>query len=137
MNLAIVGATGNVGRKIIEVLENKKFPLSKIFFAASSKSAGSKINFRGNKTMTVSLGVGPVDALSTALRKALKPFHPEIEKLKLTDYHVRIIDGHCGTMAKVRVSIKHQFLKHKPFTTIGMSENIIEASLNSMAISLG
>ena len=51
MNLAIVGATGNVGRKIIEVLENKKFPLSKIFFAASSKSAGSKINFRGRKIL--------------------------------------------------------------------------------------
>ena len=78
--------------------------------------------------MTASLGVGPVDAVSNALRKALNPFYPEVEDLKLTDYHVRIIDGHCGTMAKVRVSIKHQYFDNKPFTTIGMSENIIEAS---------
>ncbi|MEE2744890.1 MAG: citramalate synthase [Bdellovibrionota bacterium] len=120
-------------RKILghkdSIMEKNYLKISDLDFGKKKMSEASlSLNFRGNKTMTVSLGVGPVDALSNALRKALKPFHPEIEKLKLTDYHVRIIDGHCGTMAKVRVSIKHQFLKNKPFTTIGMSENIIEAS---------
>ena len=43
MNIAIVGATGNVGRKIIEVLEKKNFPTSEIFLIASSKSAGKKL----------------------------------------------------------------------------------------------
>ena len=43
MNIAIVGATGNVGRKIIEVLENKNFPISELFLIASAKSAGKKI----------------------------------------------------------------------------------------------
>ena len=46
MNIAIVGATGNVGRKIIEVLEKKNFPIDNLYFVASSKSAGSKLKFK-------------------------------------------------------------------------------------------
>ena len=49
MNLAIVGATGNVGRKILEVLEKKKLYIDNLYLLASSKSAGSKINFLGNE----------------------------------------------------------------------------------------
>tara|TARA_B100000809_G_scaffold80639_1_gene78890 strand:- start:1321 stop:2331 length:1011 start_codon:yes stop_codon:yes gene_type:complete len=52
MNIAIVGATGNVGRKIIEVLENKNFPISELFLIASSKSEGKKINFK-DKELTI------------------------------------------------------------------------------------
>jgi len=52
MNIAIVGATGNVGRKIIEVLEKKKFPIDDLYFVASSKSTGSKLKFKG-KEITV------------------------------------------------------------------------------------
>ncbi|MBG09320.1 MAG: citramalate synthase [Halobacteriovoraceae bacterium] len=111
------------------IMEKNYLKINDLDFGKKKMSEASlSLNFRGDKTMTVSLGVGPVDALSKALRKALTPFYPEIKNLKLTDYHVKIIDGHCGTMAKVRVSIKHQFLKNKAFTTIGMSENIIEAS---------
>ena len=46
MNIGIVGATGNVGRKIIEVLEKKNFPIDNLYFVASSKSAGTKLKFR-------------------------------------------------------------------------------------------
>ena len=49
MNITIVGATGNVGRKIIEVLENKNFPTDNLYLVASSKSAGSKLKFRGKE----------------------------------------------------------------------------------------
>ena len=49
MNIAIVGSTGNVGRKIIEVLENKNFPISELFLVASSRSSGKKINFLGKE----------------------------------------------------------------------------------------
>ena len=49
MNIAIVGATGNVGRKLIEVLEKKKFPNSEIFLIASSKRTGKKISFKGKE----------------------------------------------------------------------------------------
>ena len=47
MNIAIVGATGNVGRKILEVLELKKFPINQLYLVASAKSAGKKIIFNG------------------------------------------------------------------------------------------
>ena len=46
MNLAIVGATGNVGRKILEVLEKKEIPIDNIYLLASSKSVGKKIKFK-------------------------------------------------------------------------------------------
>ncbi|MDB9936193.1 aspartate-semialdehyde dehydrogenase [Candidatus Pelagibacter sp.] len=49
MNIAIVGATGNVGRKILEVLERKKLPLKKLFLVASPRSAGQKMNFSGKE----------------------------------------------------------------------------------------
>ena len=49
MNIAIVGSTGNVGRKLIEVLEKKNFPVTKAFLVASSKSSGKKINFLGKE----------------------------------------------------------------------------------------
>ena len=52
MNVAIVGATGNVGRKIIEVLEKKNFSIDNLYFVASSKSAGSKLKFK-NKEIEV------------------------------------------------------------------------------------
>ena len=55
MNIAIVGATGNVGRKIIEVLENKKFPISELFLVASSRSSGKKINFKGKEHTVIDL----------------------------------------------------------------------------------
>ena len=47
MNIAIVGATGNVGRKILEVLEKRNFPIDDLYFVASSRSAGSKLKFKG------------------------------------------------------------------------------------------
>jgi aspartate-semialdehyde dehydrogenase len=49
MNIAIVGATGNVGRKIIEVLEKKELSIDNLYLLASSKSAGQKINFKGKE----------------------------------------------------------------------------------------
>ena len=49
MNIAIVGATGNVGRKMLEVLEQKKIPIDQLILVASSRSAGQKINFNGKE----------------------------------------------------------------------------------------
>ncbi len=46
MNITIVGATGNVGRKIIEILEKKNFPIDALYLVASSKSTGSKLRFK-------------------------------------------------------------------------------------------
>ena len=47
MNIAIVGATGNVGRKILEVLEKKKLSINELFLVASPRSAGQKVKFNG------------------------------------------------------------------------------------------
>ena len=55
MNIAIVGATGNVGRKLIEVLEKKNFPISELFLVASSKSEGKKINYSGKEHTVTAL----------------------------------------------------------------------------------
>ena len=55
MNIAIVGATGNVGRKVLEVLERKDIPFSQIYLVASPRSAGSKINFKGKEIVVENL----------------------------------------------------------------------------------
>ena len=55
MNIAIVGATGNVGRKLIEVLEKKNFKIDELFLVASSKSEGKKIYFNGNEYSVIDL----------------------------------------------------------------------------------
>ena len=55
MNLAIIGATGNVGRKTIEILEKSKIKFSKLFLVASERSEGKKIKFKGNDIEVQSL----------------------------------------------------------------------------------
>lgn len=76
---------------------------------------------------TVAEGHGVVNALDVALRKALLPFYPEIAGISLVDYKVRIVDGHDATAAKTRVLIVTTD-GHESWGTIGVSENIIEAS---------
>ena len=76
---------------------------------------------------TVAEGNGPVNALDNALRKALEEIYPEIKNIKLVDYKVRVLDGKDGTGAKVRVLITSQN-GNKRWGTVGVSENIIEAS---------
>ena len=76
---------------------------------------------------TAAEGNGPVNALDNALRKALEEIYPEIKKIKLIDYKVRVLDGKDGTGAKVRVLITSQD-GNKRWGTVGVSENIIEAS---------
>ena len=55
MNFAIIGASGNVGRKTIEILENSKIPFKELYLVASEKSVGKKIKFRGKEIMIESL----------------------------------------------------------------------------------
>ncbi|HHT47282.1 MAG TPA: citramalate synthase [Firmicutes bacterium] len=82
----------------------------------------------GNRSVhTVAEGNGPVNALDNALRKALEEIYPEIKNIKLIDYKVRVLDGKDGTGAKVRVLITSQD-GNKRWGTVGVSENIIEAS---------
>ena len=76
---------------------------------------------------TAEEGDGPVNALDAALRKALRPRHPWIDKVRLADYKVRIIDGTRGTAARTRVLILSTDGR-TTWGTVGVSDNIIEAS---------
>lgn len=84
---------------------------------------------------TASLGDGPVNALDSALRKALKKFYPNLSEMHLTDYKVRVLDEKEGTAAKVRVLIQSQD-KTDSWWTIGVSENIIDASWQALVDSV-
>ena len=71
MNLAIIGATGNVGRKTIEILEKSKIKISKLFLVASEKSEGKKIRFKGNEIQIQSLEKESI-SLDKAVEKTLE-----------------------------------------------------------------
>jgi 2-isopropylmalate synthase len=84
---------------------------------------------------TVAEGDGPVNALDGALRLALANFFPRLKGISLTDYKVRILDGVAGTAARTRVLITSSDGKRE-WGTVGVSENIIEASLQALVDSL-
>jgi 2-isopropylmalate synthase len=86
-----------------------------------------KVTVGDMKEYTVEEGDGPVNALDAALRKALRPFYPQIDKISLEDYKVRIINGQKGTGARTRVLIASSD-GHHTWGTVGVSDNIIEAS---------
>ncbi len=84
---------------------------------------------------TAAEGNGPVNALDNALRKALDRFYPDIAKMHLTDYKVRVLDEKDGTGAQVRVLIETSNGK-KTWGTVGVSENIIDASWDALVDSI-
>jgi 2-isopropylmalate synthase len=92
-----------------------------------------KLRINGETEHRVSEGDGPVDALAGGLRKALRPHYPAVDQIKLVDYKVRVINARQGTAAKVRVVIEfHDADDGSVFGTVGVSENIIDASWNAI-----
>ncbi|HZK44377.1 MAG TPA: citramalate synthase [Syntrophomonadaceae bacterium] len=90
----------------------------------------------GDKTYhTAADGDGPVNALDNSLRKALTEVYPEIAEMHLSDYKVRVLNGNEGTAAKVRVLIESADQTNK-WSTVGVSENIIEASWQALVDSI-
>ncbi|MFW5780089.1 MAG: citramalate synthase, partial [Bacillota bacterium] len=94
-----------------------------------------KIEVDGKKETVASLGNGPVHALDLALRKALCVFYPQLKKVHLTDYKVRVLAGEQATAAKVRVLIESSDGKDV-WTTVGVSTDIIEASWKALVDSI-
>ncbi len=86
-----------------------------------------KLGINGSVEHTVSEGDGPVNALDAALRKALLPYYPNLDEMRLVDYKVRVVNGREGTAARVRVVIESRD-GSDVWGTVGVSENIIEAS---------
>ncbi|MEC4890573.1 MAG: citramalate synthase [Nitrospira sp.] len=84
---------------------------------------------------TAAVGAGPVNALDHALRKALEKFYPQLREVKLLDYKVRVLAANKGTESKVRVLIESGDHKDK-WGTVGVSENIMEATWQALADSI-
>ena len=100
-----------------------------------SSEAVVKIRVGGEAKLTVAEGNGPVNALDDAVRQALLPVYPELGRVHLTDYKVRILDGDAGTAALTRVLIDSSN-GDEIWSTVGSSTNIIEASWQALADSL-
>ncbi len=86
-----------------------------------------KIRVQDEIRHEVAEGDGPVNALDAAIRKSLEDFYPALKDLRLIDYRVRVVNSEAGTAARIRVSIESAD-EHDAWGTIGVSENIIEAS---------
>jgi 2-isopropylmalate synthase len=91
-----------------------------------------KLTVEDEELMTVAEGNGPVNALDTALRKALARHYPKVKDLTLTDYKVRILTPQEGTKALTRVMIESRDGKDRVWNTIGVSPNIIDASFDAL-----
>jgi len=90
-----------------------------------------KIELNGERVYVVEEGDGPVNALDQALRKALSLAYPELAKVTLCDYKVRILDSKTGTAAKTRVLIEcTDGVRH--WGTVGVDYNIIDASWEAL-----
>jgi 2-isopropylmalate synthase len=89
----------------------------------------------GDAFHEVATGNGPVNALDAALRKAIGNRYPQLERIHLTDYKVRVLDTHKGTGAVTRVLVDSTD-GEETWTTIGVDENIIEASWQALEDSL-
>lgn len=113
-------------RVIVEKRKEGEEPLSE---------ATIMLRVSGHIEHTAATGNGPVNALDNALRKALDKFYPELKEVKLIDYKVRVLTAGKGTTAKVRVLVESGD-REKRWGTVGVSENIIEASYQALVDSI-
>ena len=136
-------ADGSLTLLIRRVLSNAPPPFTVDAYHVSMRSEGGtsvceatvKVRVGNERAHTVADGDGPVNALDAALRSALVTFYRQLESVRLTDYKVRIIDSGSGTAATTRVLIQTTDGVSE-WGTIGVNENIIEASLQALADSL-
>ncbi len=113
-------------RVIVEKKQEDGAPLSE---------ATVMVKVGGAVEHTAAVGAGPVNALDHALRKSLEKFYPQLQEVKLLDYKVRVLAANRGTESKVRVLIESGDHKDK-WGTVGVSENIIEATWQALADSI-
>jgi 2-isopropylmalate synthase len=136
-------AGGSLAVLIRKVLRHQALPVEVQAYHVSMRSTGKssvceatiKVRVAGESAHTVAEGDGPVNALDSALRAALASFYPQVKTIRLTDYKVRILDSSAGTAAKTRVLIQSSDGR-KEWGTVGVSGNIIEASLQALVDSM-
>lgn len=125
-------------KKHVPFFELKGFSVVVEKSDAASKAttvATIKIAVKGKTELTAGEGDGPVDALNDALRKVLHRFYPAIDSVVLQDYHVRILNPETATQATTRVLIDSSDGRER-WGTVGVSENIIEASWEALVDSV-
>jgi 2-isopropylmalate synthase len=137
-------ADGSLALLIRRTLKAEPTPFHVDAYHVSMRSDGArpsvceatvKLRVGSEHAHTVADGDGPVNALDAALRGALVRFYPHLQTVRLTDYKVRIVDSTVGTAARTRVLIESSD-GASTWTTIGVNENIIEASLQALVDSL-
>ena len=136
-------ADGSLTLLIRRVLAKAPPPFTVDAYHVSMRSEGTtsvceatvKVRVGDERAHTVADGDGPVNALDAALRAALATFYPHLQSVRLTDYKVRIIDSTTGTAATTRVLIQSSD-GVREWGTIGVNENIVEASLQALVDSL-
>lgn len=101
----------------------------------ATSEATIKIHVGSVRTVATGEGTGPVGALDTALRMAIEESYPEVATMELVDFKVRILDENVGTSAITRVIITTSD-GEQSWGTVGVSENIIEASWNALVDSI-
>ncbi|WP_010274812.1 citramalate synthase [Paenibacillus senegalensis] len=119
----------------IFTLESFKILVEKSANRKVTSEAIVKLNMHGDTVYMAAEGNGPVNALDNALRKALEQYYPDIRSMHLSDYKVRVINEKDATAGKVRVLIESTDSNNK-WSTIGVSENIIEASWEALIDSM-
>ena len=140
---AAEGSFELLARRTMGLYQDLFRPLS--FHVSSRKNADDeggevaeaivKVEVDGEIYHTVGEGDGPVNAMDRALRKALEAVFPSLKAVHLEDYKVRVMSSSDGTAARVRVLIESSD-GHDVWGTVGVSENIIEASWIALADSL-
>ncbi len=116
-------------------LEGFRTASEKRFDGRVFAEASIRVSVNGESKFSASEGDGPVDALDKALRGALSKFYPTLEQMHLRDYKVRVLNSKEGAAAKVRVLIESQD-NTDSWTTVGVHENIIEASWEALTDSI-
>lgn len=115
-----------LGYKAVVISEGDQPPVSE---------ATVHLKVKDKEELVAAQGDGPVNALDSALRKALIPSYPKLEHMHLSDFKVRVIDQKSGTAAKVRVFVE-SVDANGSWTTVGISENMIEASWRALLDSI-
>jgi 2-isopropylmalate synthase len=136
-------AEGSLALLIQKNLKHQEAPFKIVSYHVSIRrdrsisvcQASVKVMVDGATEHTIAEGDGPVNALDHALRNALVKFYPQLKKVRLNDYKVRILDSTSGTGARTRVLIESTDGKDE-WGTVGVHDNIIEASLQALADSL-
>lgn len=136
-------AEGSLAILIRKILKHQEPPFTVEAYHVSMRREGEnsiceatiKVRVGEELAHTVAEGDGPVNALDSALRAALVGFFPQLKRVSLTDYKVRILDTTTGTAARTRVLIESTNGRTE-WGTVGCDENIIEASLQALVDSM-